>query len=202
VNAGEALRRLRDLHTQIITTADAAAALGLRIDAASQTLRRLCAVRLVFSLRKGLWSLDALPDPFSLVEYVTWPYPAYVSLQSALQLHGMIEQIPSVVYAVSPGRTAKVETAAAAFSIHHLPPELFGGFNHDSNTAAKLATPEKALFDLAYLSGSRSRRFRTLPELVLPTSLRHSRLRYWIRRVPARRMRTLVTRRLEQIGAL
>jgi predicted transcriptional regulator of viral defense system len=199
MNASEALGRLRALRAPVITTADAATALKLRTDAASQTLRRLAAAGLVFRVRKGLWALGALPDPASLSEYVTAPYPAYVSLQSALFLRGMIEQVPAVVYVASLGRSALVETAAGAFSVHHLPPELFGGFDFDQDAGAKLATPEKALFDLLYLSGSRSRRFRTLPELELPRGFRRSRVESWIRRIPSQRLRTLTSRRLEEV---
>ena len=175
-----------------------AAALNLRPDAASQTLRRLRAAGLAYSLRKGLWAIDELPDRNSLVEYVTAPYPGYVSLHSALYLRGMIEQIPSVLYVASQGRSASVQTAAGAFSIHHLPPELFGGFEHDADTGVKLATPEKALFDLMYLSGTRSGRFRSLPEVCLPSRFRMQRMRRWIRRIPSQRLRTLTARRLEQ----
>jgi predicted transcriptional regulator of viral defense system len=203
VNASEALQGLRALGTTVITTADAAAALGLRPDAASQTLRRLAAAGLVSSLRKGLWAIGAVPDAASLLEHATAPHPAYVSLQSALYLRGMIDQVPAVLYAASLGRTGQIETAVGAFSIHHLPPELFGGFDFDRATGAKLATPEKALFDLSYLSGTRSRRFRALPELELPRGFRRRRVDQWVRRIPSRRMRTLTTRRLaELIGAL
>jgi len=199
MNASEALKRLRALRAPVITTADAATALKLRTDAASQTLRRLAAADLVFSLRKGLWALDALPDPAPLAEHVSAPYPAYVSLQSALYLHGMIDQIPAMLYVASLGRAARVQTAVGMFSIHHLPPELFGGFDFDRGSGAKLATPEKALFDLVYLSGTRSRRFRGLPELELPRGFRPARIQHWIRRIPSQRLRTLATRRLNEI---
>jgi predicted transcriptional regulator of viral defense system len=198
MNASEALRRLRALGCRVITTADAAAALKLRPDAASQTLRRLRATGLVHSLRRALWALGELPDQTSLVEYVTAPYPGYVSLHSALYLHGMIEQIPFILYVASLGRSASVQTAVGAFSIHHLPPELFGGFDHDADANVRLATPEKALFDLLYLSGTRSRRFRSLPELHLPRQFRIPRIRRWIRSIPSQRLRTLTARRLQQ----
>jgi DNA-binding IscR family transcriptional regulator len=68
MNASEALRRLRALQVPVITTADAAAALHLRTDATSQTLRRLREAGLVFSIRKGLWALDAPPASVALVE--------------------------------------------------------------------------------------------------------------------------------------
>lgn len=114
----------------------------------------------------------------------------------------MIEQIPNVLYVVSLGRTADVRTQAGTFSVHHLPAPLFGGFDHDAQARTNLATAEKALFDLLYLSGTRSRRFRTLPELELPTTFRPGRVRTWIRRIPSQRMRTLVTRRLREIAGI
>ena len=187
------------MRVPVITTADAAAALRLRPETASQTLRRLAAAGLVFSVRRGLWTLDMLPDQASLAEHITAPYPAYVSLQSALHLRGMIDQIPAMLYVVSLGRAARVETAAGTYSLHHLPPELFGGFEIDQDAGVKLATPEKAIFDFAYLSGTRSRTFRALPELELPRSFRRGRVRTWIRRIPSRRLRTLTSRRLDEI---
>ena len=201
MNASEALKRLRARGTPVVTTADAAAAWKLRTDAASQTLRRLAAAGLVFLLRQGLWALDALPHPASLAEYLTAPHAAYVSLQSALYLHGMIDQIPAMLHVASRGRAARVRATAGTFSIHHLPPELFGGFDFDRDSGAKLATPEKARFDLFYLSGTRSRRFRSLPEVELLRSFRRVRIERWIRRIPSQRLRTLTARRLEETVA-
>jgi predicted transcriptional regulator of viral defense system len=200
VTAIEALRRLRALRVPVLTTADAATALELRTDATSHTLHRLASAGLVHGLRKGLWAVDRLPEPMSLVEYLTLPYPAYVSLQSALYLRQMIEQIPAVVYAITLGRSAKIRTPAAAYSVHHLSAELFGGFAHDPRTGVKLALPEKALFDMLYLSGTRTRLFRSLPELELPPGFRLGEVRRWIARIPSARLRRLTLRRLEELG--
>jgi predicted transcriptional regulator of viral defense system len=197
MNATEALGRLRALGVRVLTTADAAAALGAGIEATSQTLRRLGRARLVFSLRKGLWALDSLPDPITLAEYVASPYAAYVSLQSALYLRHMIDQIPDLVYVVSLGRRATVRTAVGTYSIHHLPAELFGGFEHDPGTGVKLARAEKALFDVLYLSGTRTRLFRSLPELELPRGFALREVKRWIGTIRSARLRELVSRRLE-----
>jgi predicted transcriptional regulator of viral defense system len=199
MNAVGALGRLRALGTPVVTTSDAAAALGLRIDAASQTLRRLRRAGLVFSLRRGLWAIDAVPDRLCVAEYVAAPYPAYVSLQTALYLRGMIEQIPQVVYVVSLARSAKVVAAETAFSIHHLPPDLFGGFDLDTKTGAKLARPEKALFDVAYLSGSATRLFRRLPEIEIAPGFDAAGARQWLAKIRSRRLRTLTSRFLDEV---
>jgi hypothetical protein len=53
------------------------------------------------------------------------------------------------------------------------------------------------LFDIAYLSGGRSRLFAHLPELELPTRFHRGRLREWTRRITAPRKRAMVETRLQ-----
>jgi predicted transcriptional regulator of viral defense system len=176
MNAADAFARLRRLGVPVIETADAAAALGQSTYAASKTLSRLAAHGLVTPVRHGTWWVDAQVDPYRLAEYLTAPLPSYLSLQTALHLRGMIEQIPEVHYAVSLARSQRIVTSAGTFSIHHIAPELFGGFEHTKEGIA-LATPEKALFDMAYLAGGASRLFTTVPELELPRGFRWAEVR-------------------------
>jgi predicted transcriptional regulator of viral defense system len=121
-----------------------------------------------------------------------------VSLQTALHRRGLIEQIPEVVYVVSLARTQRVKTTAGTVSIHHLAPEVFGGYEETSR-GAKLATAEKALFDFAYLSGGRSRLFTSLPELALPRGFRRKELSRWLAKIPSERSRTLTAQKLEAL---
>jgi predicted transcriptional regulator of viral defense system len=199
VNASEALGRMRALRIPVVTTADAAAVLGISISAASHTLRRLGAARLVTPVRKGLWALGDPPDPLALADWVTAPHPSYVSLQSALHLHGMIEQIPSMIYLVSLARTAPVLTGVGTFSVHHVRPEYFGGARQDPRTGVRLATPEKALVDFLYLSPTRSRLFAKLPELQLPKAFDRRAALGWAAPIPPGRTRTIVERELGRI---
>jgi len=201
MNAREALGRLRGLRVPAVTTGDAAAVLGISIEAASHTLRRLALAGLVSPVRKAVWALDDRPDPLALGEYVTAPYPSYVSLQTALYRHGMVTQIPTMIYLVSLARTCNVETKLATYSVHHVQPEFFGGFEHDPGSGVKLASPEKALVDFLYLSPTRSRLFAALPELELPRSFRRREAQRWVGRIPSGRMRTIVERELVQVFA-
>lgn len=114
-------------------------------------------------------------------------------------LHGLTEQIPAVVYVVSLGRSRRVRTSAGTFSVHHVVPELFGGFEVDERSGIHLATPEKALADVLYLSGSRTRRFAALPEIELPSRFRWPAVTAWLRRIPSRRLRAMA---LERLAAL
>lgn len=140
-----------------------------------------------------------MPDRLTLPEHLTAPHPSYVSLQSALYRRGMIDQIPEVVYAVSTGRSARIKTSLGAFSVHHIPPELFGGFESLPDSGVKLALPEKALIDLLYLSGTPLRLFRSLPELELPPRFKTSLAHEWTRRIPSPRLRALVERRFDEV---
>ncbi len=172
MRATDALGRLLALGVPVVTTADAGTALGLTIEAASQALRRLGAAGLLTPVRKGLWALRPSPDPLALADYVTMPHPNYVSLQTALYLHGLIDQIPAATYLVSLGRSARIRTSVGTYSVHHVVPEFFGGAVLDPRTGVRLASPEKALVDFLYLSTTRSRLFARLPELELPKSFR------------------------------
>lgn len=193
----EAYGRLLDLGVTTVETADVAATLRVSTSAATKLLGRLASAKLVVRLRSGLWLLGrAAPNPYALAEALTAPMPSYVSLQTALYLHGMIEQVPAVIYVASLARTQRIKTAIGVFSVHHIAPELFGGFEARPD-GTKLATPEKALFDFIYLSGGRSRLFAHLPELELPARFHRSRLRAWSRRIAASRKRSMVETRID-----
>jgi predicted transcriptional regulator of viral defense system len=199
MNASEALGRLRGLRVPAVTTSDAAVVLGSSTEAASHTLRRLASSGLLTPVRRGLWALSDQVDPLALAEYVTAPYPSYVSLQTALYRRGMISQIPSSIYLVSLARSDLIGTRVGTYSVHHVRPELFGGFEHDARSGTKLALPEKALFDFLYLSPTRGRLFAALPELELPRGFRRSIVREWVDRISSPRSRTIVARKLEDV---
>jgi len=200
VNAREALARLRRLRVPVIETADAAVALQQSTFAASKTMARLAESALITRVRHGTWWIDGQIDPYRLPEHLTAPLPSYLSLQTALHLRGMVEQVPEILYTVSLARTQNIATAVATYSVHHIAAELFGGFEQTPE-GARLATPEKALFDLAYLSGGRSRLFSGVTELELPRRFRWRELRRWVDRVSSMRRRTLVIRRLGEFLA-
>lgn len=196
MNASDAYARLRTLGVPVLETSDVAGVLRLQTSTATMLLDRLAHAGLVSRLRKGQWLVgERAPSRYALAEYVTAPFPSYVSLQSALYLHGMIEQIPGVVYLVSLSRTQKIRTSVAVYSVHHIAAELFMGF--EARDGAKVALPEKALFDVIYLSGGRTRLFARLPELELPRRFRWALLRRWAASIAAPRRRAMVAARVE-----
>jgi predicted transcriptional regulator of viral defense system len=190
----DAYADLLRLNRPVVETREAATRLGLSVPAASQQLRSLERSGIVRRLRRGLWLLRPDTEPFALPAYLTAPYPAYVSLWSALARHGMIEQVPRQVYVASLARTQQVHTSVGDFSIHHLAPELLGGYA-PMREGGHLATPEKALFDTIYLLTPRGGQIR-LPELQLPEEFDERQLDEWTPRIQRPRLRTMVSREL------
>jgi predicted transcriptional regulator of viral defense system len=198
VNSAEAYAALRELDIPVVRTADAAAALRQSGAAAAKTLSRLARAGLITAIRHGAWWVDGDVDPYRLPDYLTAPMDSYLSLQTALHIRGLIEQIPEVIYVASLARAQRISTNAGVFSVHHLAPEVFGGYEV-TDAGVRLATAEKALFDFAYLSAGRSRLFTALPELELPPRFRRSELKRWIAKIPSARSRTITRNKLEQL---
>jgi predicted transcriptional regulator of viral defense system len=199
MNQIEALQRLKRLGAHGFETRDAAAALAVTAANAHMILRRLAHAGLLIHVSRGRWLQSTNVSPFALPELISAPYPAYVSLQSALFHHGFIEQVPAVIYAVTLGRPRRVRTPLRVVSFHRIPAELFSGFEVEDASGAKIATAEKALFDLFYLAPGRSRLFAALPELEIPRNFHWALLAQYTALVKSPSRRTHLTERITQL---
>jgi len=94
-----------------------------------------------------LLSLIALPA-LEEVAAVLYP-PAYISLESALFMHGVMDQAPHLLTCVSTNKTRIFRTALGEIAYFHLKKELF--FGYEMKDRAALAWPEKAALDYIYL---------------------------------------------------
>ena len=198
--------RLVDVHARLLRmgvpvfqTSDAAAYLGIGSAHASKLLARLAAASHLARIGRGRWGFKDRIDPFALPEYLTTPYPSYVSLQSALYHHGLISQIPSVIYAVSLARTRTYPTPLGTVSVHHIDPSFFFGHQPAAKRSIKIATPEKALIDFLYLGPARTRLFRALPELEFSKGFKVNVARKIIGQIRPVRRRNHVSRLFEEI---
>jgi predicted transcriptional regulator of viral defense system len=199
MNQIEALQRLRKLATPVVETRDVAALLQVSTSNATTILRRLAQKGTITHLSRGRWLVHEKIDRLALPELISAPYPAYISLQSALFHHGLIEQIPSVVYAVTPARPRRLHTPLGTISFHRMPPELFKGFELATRSDAKVATPEKALFDLLYLAPGRSRVFSSQPELAIPQRFQWQRLKEYTELVKSSGRRAYIAERIKTL---
>jgi predicted transcriptional regulator of viral defense system len=198
MNQIEALRRLQNLGSPVVETRDATALLGVSAANANMILRRLSHQGMITHLSRGRWLSARNVSRFALPELISSPYPAYVSMQSALFHHGIVEQIPAVIYAATLARPRRVSTPLGVVSFHRIPPELFHGFEV-ADDGAKIATAEKALFDVLYLAPARSRLFARLPELEIARDFRWAQLREFAKLVKSQTRRVYIERRIDEI---
>lgn len=201
----ELAMKLVDVHTQLLEmnvpvfqTSDAAVCLDIDNEHASKLLSRLSLAGHLLHLKRGLWAFKDKIEPLALPEYLTDPFPSYVSLQSALYKHGMISQMPAVTYAVSIGRTKIYDTPLGVVSVHHIHPSFFFGFETIGKGTAKVATPEKALIDFFYLSPAKSSLFKSLPELELPRDFSTKKAYRIVNQIRSERRKNLVRTLLEE----
>lgn len=190
---------LKKLNLPIIKTRDVAALLNIKLASASKILARLAKNHQIMHLRRGLWGIPELIDPLMLPQYLTAPFPCYISLQSALYYHGMISQIPTTIYAASLARTKKFITPLGSVSIHHIQPNFFFGFETIGKQQIKIAAPEKALIDIFYLSTAKSRLFSSLPEVEFPKNFSIKKAYDIIKKIKSKTKRTLVTKNFTKI---
>ncbi len=80
--------------------------------------------------------------------------PSYLSLESALELQGLIPERVRMVQSVTSARPCNLQTPLGRLSYRHVKPELLFGYRELqlAGRAALVARPEKALLDLVHLS--------------------------------------------------
>lgn len=156
MTASETIRILREHDLRLFTTADFITLTGLSDVNATKTLLRLAVQDLVVRIKRGVWvnKLAGGLNPYEAVPYLRAPWPAYVSLHSALADYGVVEEIPHVIYAVTATMPKKYSTAIGEFRFHHLPERLIWGFEIRQTGAGSypVAEREKAFLDLIYLA--------------------------------------------------
>ena len=169
-----------------------------RIDVTTRSLNYLATRGLLKRVMRGLWADHRHPgfSPYAVVPHLLQGELGYVSLLSALNLHGMIEQIPRTIHIVVETQKRAIVTTVGRFEFHQLSRGLIGGHDPYGRFGLfELATPAKALFDTLYFSARKGRRFARLPELELPRGFKRKEVDAWIRRIPYRSLREGVKER-------
>lgn len=112
----------------------------------------------LIQLRRRLYVLSkqyqkTSPHPFLIANRIK--RASYVSLQSALEYHGLIPEYVPIVTSISTGRPEEVITPLGSFIFKHIKKEFFSNYkliDLGERQSAFIATPEKALLDLLYLT--------------------------------------------------
>lgn len=179
------------------TTHDASAVLQANAKHTSTMLSRLAKEGMITRLAQGRWAYAHDLDPLLLPSLLSYPMLSYVSLYTALYFHGMIEQIPETLYAISLCKTKQFSTPLGHVSLHHIASPLFTGYKAYGKNQVLMANPEKALFDTLYLAPAKSLRFTTLTELELPEGFNVSTFQAWLPLIKHLGRRSLVEAKLK-----
>lgn len=189
----------------VFSTAEVAERAGVALSNASRDLGGLEEDGMVVRVRRGLWAVPGHPDfsAYAVVPHLFTERPGgYVSLLSALNLHGIMDQIPRAVQVVTTGQRPKLRTPVGTYEFHAISPGLFGGHGPYRRTGNfDIATPEKAIFDTLYISARKGRRFAFLPELELPTGFASSDVAQWIGRIDHLPLRIAVQERWDEVAS-
>ncbi len=112
----------------------------------------------LLKLRRGLYAVappfaKRPPHPFLVANRLR--KASYVTLQSALAHHGLIPEHVPVVTSVTTARPGEVRTPLGRFVFRHVKTELLFGYRLvevGDGQSAFVATPEKCVLDLVYLT--------------------------------------------------
>jgi len=197
----DAITSLRDLDQTVLQTRDVMAYLQINKSHATKLLTRLAQANHLIKIKRGLWAFADKLDPLALPQYLVAPFPCYISLYSALYYHGMISQIPTVVFAVSLARTRQFNTPLCQVSIHHVNPQFYFGFEAHGTNNILMATPEKTLIDVLYFSSIKSRISKSLPEVTFPESFSTAKAKKMIEKIMPENRQIMVAIRFNDIMA-
>jgi len=195
-------RAIQVVGRPVFRTREIAALRATSVGAASQSLGRLESQGVLARVTRGIWCVPSDPrfSQFLLVSYLSGLHRAYVSFFSALHLHGMIEQIPQIVYAATTAHPHVETTPLGTYSFHQVDPRFFAGFDwYRDSESFLIASREKALVDCLYLSTRKGRRFGRFPELEFDRQFSILRARRWTRLIPDGRIRRIVSEKLEAV---
>lgn len=131
---------------------------GLPLSSMRRAAQRLVQRGLILKLGKELYANSFFPPNLEEVAGVLYP-PSYISLESALHIHGIMDQAPHMVTCVSLNKTKTFRTALGKIAYSHVKKELF--FGYEIRNRYPLAQPEKAVLDFVYIQ----RRNGSIPPL-------------------------------------
>ena len=110
----------------------------------------------LIQLRRGLYLVSETyrkTKPFEPAIAATLNRPSYISLEKALEYHGLIPEAVHVFTSVTTKRPREWQTPLGVFDYRHIRENLFWGYHSVTmnGQTAFMASPEKALLDFFYL---------------------------------------------------
>lgn len=116
---------------------------------ARSVVMRLTNQNILTRIAKDTYMLtQPAPSRFAIANFLY--SPSYISLETALNYHGILSQFPLEITSVTPKKSITKRVDSQVFSYAHLKSDLFWGYEKIDNEL--IALPEKALLDQMYLT--------------------------------------------------
>ncbi len=149
-NLGSAVNKIHTSGLKLFSLQDLAKLLTIPIPrSARSVVNRLVEKNILQHLEKNSYILaNPAPSRFTIANFLF--SPSYVSLETALNYHGILSQFPHEITSVTPKKSTTKQVDGQIFSYAHLQSSLFWGY--DKLDDQLIALPEKALLDQIYLA--------------------------------------------------
>lgn len=122
--------------------------LGLKRESLYVALNRLLKKGVLRRLKRGVYEVIFSESQIEEVANQLY-WPSYLSFESALSRHGIMDQIPYVLTFATPKKSKKIILAGREIEYRQLKNELFFGYKREGRIL--VAEPEKAFLDQIYL---------------------------------------------------
>ncbi|MBU1987336.1 hypothetical protein KKF94_01215 [Patescibacteria group bacterium] len=141
------LKQLTKINKPYFTIVDIKKILNLPKNSLYVTCCRLANDKDLYRLKQGIYTLDNSPQNIQYIANTLY-FPSYLSCESALALHGILNQIPYTSTFVTKNKTKKLTLGGQTIEYHQIIPCLFCDYILQKNLY--IAIPEKALLDQLY----------------------------------------------------
>jgi len=144
------LKTLRAIDKLYYTISDILAVSSYSKESVYVTLNRLVKQGELVRLTSGTY---ILPERYGEIERIANAlyFPSYLSFETALAKYGVISQLPYTLMFATPSKTKKLQAREYQIEYRKIKKDLYFGYTTNED-GTLIATPEKALFDIYYIS--------------------------------------------------
>lgn len=193
---------IKKIKRPVFTSFELANISGKSPSTVTQSLNYLEKQGLISKIYRGVWieKDNKNISPYSIINSLFPFQKVYVSFLSALHLYGIVEQIPQIITLASTAHTKKIRTKLGVFSVHHIAPAFFKGFDwYKKDGSFLIAEPEKAFVDCLYVSFYKKKQFSHFPELHFPKNFKLKKVRDWINEISNEKNKLYVRKKMDLV---
>lgn len=149
-NLGIAVNKIHNSGQKIFSLHDLSRLLEISVPRSARAIaNKLVSIQILARLEKNSYmTVNPSPSRFTIANLLF--SPSYISLETALNYHGILSQFPHEITSVTPKKSTTKQADGQIFSYAHIKTILF--FGYEKTDDQLIALPEKALLDQLYLS--------------------------------------------------